>query len=215
MEAGVEADWEFLLRVTHQLAGIVWLGLTFHFNLIHSEYMQEALPDARTDVIRKLVPLGMTWSRWAALVTFLSGFTLLFSSSMRHPGWNVDITIGALLGILMFVNVWFLIWPQYRIACGLVPGDAAVAGPRAQVLSRTNVLFSVSMVLFMVSSAHLPGVMLRDAPWLRLVAAVLLIGACELNAVRGQLWPPLRTVRGQIVSAVLLALLLWVVVHPG
>ena len=149
--------WQFLLRAGHLLAGIVWIGLTYYFNLIQSEYFQEAVPDARVDIIRKLVPLSLSWSRMAALFTFLSGVLLMFGSGEASGGLSLDIAVGALLGTLMFLNVWFVIWPTHRIACGLAVGDAAVAGPRAQLASRTNVVFSLAMLLFMVSAAHLPG----------------------------------------------------------
>lgn len=210
-----QAGLEFLIRAGHLLAGIVWIGLSWYANLIQAEYFPEALPDARADVIRKLVPPTLTWSRGAALLTFLSGVLLLVSTGVASLGWSLDIAVGALLGTLMFLNVVFVIWPQHRIACGLVVGDAALAGPRAQLASRTNVVFSLPMLLFMTSSAHLPGVALAEAAPLAVAALVLIVGVLEINALVGHLWRPLQTVRGQAGSALVLAVLLWGLVRAA
>ncbi len=205
--------WQFLLRAGHLLAGIVWIGLTYYSNFIQSEYFHEAVPDARVDIIKKLVPLSLSWSRMAALFTFLSGALLMFASGAATGGLSLDIAVGALLGTLMFLNVWFVIWPKHRIACGLAVGDAAVAGPRAQLASRTNVVFSLAMLLFMISAAHLPGVALRDASSTTLDAIVIIVGALEVNAILGRIWWPMLTVRGLAGCAAGLALLLWTIVR--
>ena len=205
--------WQFLLRAGHLLAGIVWIGLTYYFNLIQSEYFREAVPDARVDMIKKLVPLSLSWSRMAALFTFLSGVLLMFTSGEPSGGLSLDIAVGALLGTLMFLNVWFVIWPKHRIACGLAVGDAAVAGPRAQLASRTNVVFSLAMLLFMTSAAHLPGVALRDAGQMALEVIVVIIGVVEANTILGRIWPPMLTVRGLAGCTAGFALLLWTIVR--
>jgi uncharacterized membrane protein len=130
-----------------------------------------------------------------------------------HPtrAWTFDITIGALLGTLMFLNVWLIIWPNQKIVCGIVPGDAAAAGPKALLASRTNVLFSGPMLLFMGSSAHLSHGLLGSASAAALGVCVAIIAALELNAIKGKLWPAIATVRGVIHCSIALAVVLWLV----
>ncbi len=102
----------------------------------------------------------MWYFRWAAMFTFLTGVYML---AYRHPGWTLDITIGATMGTLMFLNVWLIIWPNQKIMIasnqqvkggGQALPEAAAAGPKAGLASRTNTLFSIPMLFFMGASAH-------------------------------------------------------------
>ena len=61
------------------------------------------------------------------------------------------------MGTLMMLNVWGIIWPNQKIVIGLKEGDAAIAGPKALLASRTNTLFSFAMLYFMLASVHGPG----------------------------------------------------------
>ena len=67
----------------------------------------------------------------------------------------------------MAINVWFIIWPNQKIVIasatqvaggGEALPEAAAAAPKAGLASRTNTLFSIPMLFFMGSSAHLPSV---------------------------------------------------------
>ncbi|MDQ6972974.1 MAG: urate hydroxylase PuuD, partial [Mariprofundaceae bacterium] len=65
--------------------------------------------------------------------------------------------IGALLGMIMWFNVWFIIWPAQKKILGIVEATAeekAALGKRALIASRTNTILSIPMLLLMASSAH-------------------------------------------------------------
>jgi uncharacterized membrane protein len=145
---------EFLFRWGHVLFGIAWIGLLYYFNFVQGEYFKEATADAKSDATQKLVPNALWWFRWAAFFTFLTGLYLLEAISGRL---NEGIILGALMGTLMMLNVWGIIWPNQKIVIGLKEGDAAIAGPKALLASRTNTLFSFAMLYFMLSSVHGPG----------------------------------------------------------
>ena len=60
--------------------------------------------------------------------------------------------IGAWLAIIMFLNVWGIIWPNQKIALGIKEADAdakAKAGRIAMLASRTNLLLSIPMLVSM------------------------------------------------------------------
>jgi uncharacterized membrane protein len=60
--------------------------------------------------------------------------------------------LGMWLGIIMMVNVWAFIWPNQKIALGIVEADAdakAKAGRLAMLFSRTNMLLSIPMLVSM------------------------------------------------------------------
>ncbi len=187
-----------LWRWLHIVFGVLWIGLLYYFNFVQTEYFKEADPDAKTDALLKLAPRALQWFRMGALLTLLTGLVLLFAI---WPRWNVYIVFGATMGILMFLNVWLLIWPNQQTVIGNAravlngqPADpnAAAALARAGCASRSNTLMSVPMLLFMVSSAHSGGssvsaplVGVEGVP-LNMIIGLLLILLLEANAIWGK-----------------------------
>jgi len=193
---------DFLFRWSHVLFGVAWIGLLYYFNFIQGEYFKEATADAKSDATKKLAPRALWWFRWAAMLTFLTGLYLLAGLGAST---NQYITLGALMGILMFLNVWLIIWPNQKVVCGIVEGDAATAGPKALLASRTNTLFSLPMLWGMLGSKHgtystagMQGVSLADLGFL---IPVILIIALELNAIFGKMGP-MASVKGVIHSSI-------------
>ena len=200
--------FNMLFRWGHILVGITWIGLLFYFNFVQTEYFKEAEEEARKDAVAKLAPRALWWFRWAALFTFLTGVVLLYFITMRL---NLDIIFGAIMGTLMMLNVWGIIWPNQKIVIGLKDGDTAVAGPKAALASRTNTLFSVPMLYFMVSSAHYPhgGYLLAGNMSMEsFYVGLLIILAIEANAIWGKMLTIITSVRDVIVSGFVLAIAL-------
>jgi uncharacterized membrane protein len=209
---------DYLARWGHFLFGITWIGLLYYFNFVQGEYFKEADGAARVDAFTKLVPRALWYFRYAALFTFLTGVYMLV---WRYPGWTLDITIGATLGTLMFLNVWLIIWPNQKILIasnqqvkggGQALPEAAAAAPKAGLASRTNTLFSVPMLFFMGSSAHYAHGGLTSDNNLPFIVALAIVAVLELNAIFGK-QGPLVTVRGVIVSGLVLTAVLWAVVE--
>ena len=200
--------FNMLFRWGHILVGITWIGLLYYFNFVQGEYFKEAEEEARKDAVAKLAPRALWWFRWAALFTFLTGVVLLYFITMRL---NLDIIFGAIMGTLMMLNVWGIIWPNQKIVIGLKDGDMAVAGPKAALASRTNTLFSLPMLYFMVSSFHYPhgGYLMRgDMSMEALYVGLLIILAIEANAIWGKMLTIITSVRDVIVSGFVLAIAL-------
>ena len=175
--------WEMLLRWGHFLAGITWIGLLYYFNLVQTEYFKEAEASAKSDAIQKLVPRALLWFRWGAAATFATGLGIF---AVRGGGMSIDIYIGALLGTIMFLNVWLIIWPNQKIVIasakqvaggGAALPEAAGALATAGLASRTNALFSVPMLFFMGASAHYP----HSFSLVALISALVLILLLEYN----------------------------------
>ena len=62
------------------------------------------------------------------------------------------------LGIIMFINVWVVIWPNQKKALGIVKVDnktKAKSARTAMLFSRTNTLLSIPMLLAMVAAQNL------------------------------------------------------------
>lgn len=170
-----DALGQFVFRWLHILAGITWIGLLYFFNVVQvPAYGEFELPPneatggrARLIAIDKVTRKALWWFRWAAAGTFLTGILIVgltkeyFSQSY---GWqNAAILTGMLLGTIMLLNVWGVIWRCQKVVLAnaanvLVGGqpnpDAAAAGRRAAMASRQNTIFSVSMLWFMVLRGH-------------------------------------------------------------
>lgn len=194
---------DYLFRWGHILAGITWIGLLYYFNFVQGEYFKEAEDAHRSGAIQKLVPRALWWFRWAAMFTFLTGVILL---AYRHQGFSYDITIGATLGTLMFLNVWAIIWPNQKIviasATQVAQGgdalpEAAAAAPKAALASRTNTLFSFPMLFFMGSSVHMTSGLIGDASTVGLATILIIVAVLEVNGIVGK-QGPMTSVKGVI-----------------
>lgn len=204
----MEQLYDMLFRWGHILFGITWIGLLYYFNFVQTEYFKEAEDNARKDAVVKLAPRALWWFRWAAFFTFLTGLVLLHLITQRI---NLDIILGAIMGTFMMLNVWGIIWPNQKIVIGLKEGDAAIAGPKAGLASRTNTLFSVPMLYFMVSSAHYPHggfFFAGDLSFNAFVVGIGLILAIEVNAIWGKMLSVITSVRDVIISGFVLTLIL-------
>lgn len=205
---------DLLVRWLHVLFGITWIGLLYYFNFIQGEYFKEAEPDAKADATKKLAPRALWWFRWGAMFTFITGVILL---GLIHTRLNAFMVVGALAGTFMFLNVWLIIWPKQKIVCGIVEGDAAVAGPKALLASRTNTLLSSLMLLGMLGSGHGGGqatYVVSQGLSAGAMAVLAIIIALEVNAVVGKIGP-MASVKGVIhcsiaLTVVCLALLQFV-----
>lgn len=210
---------EFLFRWFHFLAGVTWIGLLYYFNFVQGEWFKEADPSAKSAAIQKLVPRALAWFRYAALITFLTGLSII---AVRHS-LNLNIVVGSLLGTLMFLNVWLIIWPNQKIVIasakqaaggGQPLPDAAAAGAKAALASRSNVLFSIPMLFFMGASFHLPGpgmMPIQEASMTALGVVALVLAALQLNAMKGKVGP-MASIKGVIHCGVFLAIALYAIV---
>ncbi len=205
---------DYLVRWLHYLAGVTWVGMLFYFNFVQAEYFKEAEPEHRAGAILKLVPRALWWFRWGAMFTFLTGVALL---GYRHQFLTYDISVGATLGTLMFLNVWLIIWPNQQIviasanqvaAGGEALPEAVVAGQKASLASRTNTLFALPMLFFMGSSAHMPSGMMMNASLLSLGIIFGIIALLEVNAIVGKQGP-----MASIVGVIHLGLALTIVLY--
>ena len=200
----------FLVRWGHLLFGIAWIGILYYFNFIQGGYFKQASPEGLADAKAKLAPSALWWFRWGAMFTFITGVVLLMGVSGQKV-MNDYIEVGALLGTLMFLNVWLVIWPAQQVALGMKDGDGPAAGAKALLASRTNTLFSAPMAFCMLASPHLgysaDHLVSANGGGMGLYAAVAIVLVLEANALFGK-QGPMTTVKGVIVSSLVLTAVL-------
>ena len=86
-------------------------------------------------------------------------------------------------------------------------GDAAAAGAKAGLASRTNTLFSVHMLMYMVYSVH-GGNVGMGISMNALYLGLAIIFAIEANAIWGKMIPAIASVRAVIISSFALAIIM-------
>ena len=191
----------YLVRWMHILAGVTWIGILYYFNFVQTEFFKETDAGAKSSAISKLVPRALWWFRYGALLTFISGLAL---AGFLASAVNFYIMICMLMGTLMFLNVWLVIWPAQQIV--IASTDAVIAGgeanpaaagalARAGLASRTNTLFSLPMLFFMGASAHLGGAgrlpmsMDDGVSTLAQALCIVIILGLQINAIKGKQGP--------------------------
>jgi uncharacterized membrane protein len=160
-----------LARWIHYVAGVLWIGHLYFFNWVNLNLQADAKypADMKKVVNPLLATRALYMFRWGAMFTFITGLILagiLWNSAER---WTASIqgaymAMGAIFGTIMWINVWFIIWPRQKLIIGASQGGPAVdpAVPkRAALASRVNTYLSVPLLLGMMGGAHfeytLPG----------------------------------------------------------
>lgn len=162
MQGGVGYDLSFYARYIHVLSGVMWIGLLWYFNFIQIPTMPEIPDEMKPAIGKHIAPKALFWFRWGAMFTLISGVVLAYANGYLiealtlSPG-NLSIGIGMWLAIIMWFNVWFIIWPNQKIALGIIEADAEAkpaAAKKAMLFSRTNTLLSIPMLYCMVSAQN-------------------------------------------------------------
>ena len=230
MDVGLftEEGLVMVLRWIHFFAGVAWIGHLYYFNFVQGAFFAEIDAPVKNQAFSKLVPKALWWFRWGAMGTFLSGVAMLalagkdLGAEFMHTPYGIFISIGSLLGTLMFLNVWLVIWPKQKIlianantviAGGAPNPEAAKVAPQALLASRTNVMFSIPLLFFMGACRHLPLTIPENfSAGPVMGVTTLLILALEFNAIKGKLGP-LTTVKGVIHCGVGLMVVLYTLVE--
>ena len=163
--------YAFVLRFLHVVCGVMWIGLLYYFNFVQIPNMPNIPDDQKPAIGKVIAPAALWWFRWGAMGTIITGLvlaamngyivealTLGLLDTEVVDAKNLAIGIGMWMGIIMFINVWFVIWPNQKKALGIVEVGAeekAAAARTAMLFSRTNTLLSFPMLYAMISAQNI------------------------------------------------------------
>jgi len=154
----------FYIRWLHVLSGVMWIGLLWYFNFVQVPVMGNIPDEQKPAVGKHIAPAALFWFRWGAMGTIVFGLWLA-----AHNGYIWDVLalgagtgsvnytllgFGMWFGIIMWFNVWFVIWPNQKKALGLVEAaddEKPKAAATAKMFSRINTLLSIPMFYGMVA----------------------------------------------------------------
>lgn len=207
----------FVFKWLHIFFGIMWIGHLYYFNFTQGAFMGQTDAPTKSQVQQKLLPIALWWFRWGAMWTFITGLIMLHTAGSigfsLSGDWGVKILTGAAFGILMWANVWFVIWPHQKVVIqsatqaasgGQAIPTAAASAAKALLASRTNTLFSIPMLFFMVAAPHMPIEMDLSKSMTYYIFLALVLAGLEFNALKGKLGP-MTSVKGVITSGFVLA----------
>jgi uncharacterized membrane protein len=155
-------DVNSIFRWLHLFFGVLWIGLLYYLNFVQVPTMPTIPAELKKGVTGFIAPKVFFFFRYAALLTVLTGLTIAFQNGYGHQALalsgegNVNlIGVGMWMAIIMFLNVWVIIWPAQKKILGIVEAtdeEKAKAAPRALIASRTNLLLSLPMFYTMVNA---------------------------------------------------------------
>lgn len=149
-------------RFLHVISAVMWIGLLWYFNFVQIPTMPSIPDELKPAVGKHIAPAALFYFRWGAMFTLVTG---LWLASANH--YIVDaltlaegsrlIGLGMWMAIIMWFNVWFIIWPNQKIALGIIEAEAdakPAAARKAMLFSRTNTLLSFPMIICMIGQQN-------------------------------------------------------------
>ena len=112
-----QTNFLMFLRWIHFVAGIIFQGLGYFFNLIHLPFMKNAGPATGAKILPGLVLPALHWFRWSSVVAVLAGLAYWGSivGSDAHNAGAAPTT-----PLVSFLLIWTLTWAlMYAL---LIPG---------------------------------------------------------------------------------------------
>ena len=169
--------WPYLVRWLHVIAGVMWIGLLWYFNFVSTPTTPKIPAELRPALGKYITPSALFWFRWAAMATIILGLVLAQLNGYMLQALTLDgydpagsfgderstiIGIGMWLGIVMWFNVWFVIWPKQQRALNIADkypslsaDEKAACAKTAGMFSRINTMLSIPMLFCMVGATHL------------------------------------------------------------
>ena len=157
---------DIALRWLHIVFALIWVGHNYANVVKTPRFIPLRIgPDegsARSsDLTRRMHQEHGTF-RYASLVVLASGALMLWNRDiladvLMLQGHHAVIGVGAWIGVIMVLNLWFVLWPHQKKVLGFVPAPATerIRCSRITFLSsRTNTILSFPLIFFMTAGSH-------------------------------------------------------------
>jgi len=181
---GSDAYVQILLRTLHFLAGIIWIGHLYFFNLVNVNLMKALDGPTKGKVIPQLMPRALWWFRWGALITVLVGLAYYATYMLANDAKNERNVAAHGRNVWLILVVWLLI-PTITFAIEMILVKRVKNGwVLAVIIALLVSLMAIAIVCWLVSS--LPIVI--SAPTFAIGIGGAL-GLIMLFNVWGIIWP--------------------------
>jgi uncharacterized membrane protein len=111
-----QAFMRIILRWAHFVAGILWIGLLYFFNLVNVPFQKALDPDTKKKVNPDLLSRALWYFRWGAVVTVLVGLAYFAMYTLKADVNNANVIGGGT------INIWWVLfaWLTYPIVLFIV-----------------------------------------------------------------------------------------------
>jgi len=148
----------------HVISGVMWIGLLWYLNFVQVPSMPSIPVENRGAITKVIAPNVLFYFRYSALATVITGLLVAWMQhfiveALTFQKGFIIIGTGMWMAIVMFLNVWLIIWPNQQKLLGLVPAtdeQKAAAAKPALYASRFNTMFSIGMLYCMVAQQNAP-----------------------------------------------------------
>jgi len=154
-------------RWLHIMGFVIWMGHNFA-NVVQNPTYNPVGPTTPLEAVGERFEAALKREhgvfRYASLVVLATGIFMLW-----HRGTLMDaltlqngqaiIGIGVWTGLLMVMNLWFVLWPHQKKVIGFIPAshDERIRCSRITFLSsRTNTILAFPTIFFMAAGTHSP-----------------------------------------------------------
>lgn len=163
-----------VLRWLHIIGAVLWVGLSFFLNFVLSPAVRRMDPALRPKVLPDILDRAMFWIRWGALFTYITGWVYLIykcygashvgfhgENGLGRTTWGQWVSVGVIIGTVLVVNVWFVIWPAQKkiiawMRAGQAPAQMPALAASSEKVSKINVYLSIPLIFTMAAASHLP-----------------------------------------------------------
>ena len=156
---------DVIARWLHIMGILVWIGHNYASVVTNPNY-KPASADSPLDQLGREFEKALHREhgifRYASIVVVATGLYMLW-----HRGLVIDVLtlnggyavlgVGVWIGVLMLLNLWFVLWPHQKKVIGFIPASHTerIRCSRITFLSsRTNTILSFSAIFFMVAGTH-------------------------------------------------------------
>lgn len=134
-----------LLRWIHLVAGVIWIGLLYFFNLVNVPFFEELDASQKPAVIRGLMPRAMWWFRMSSVVTVLVGIgywqIIVASDAQNAIAAGMSVSSGRVIG--SFFVIWTL---AFFVEMGMLMSPAEVL--------RKGAVFGTVMTIVIIAASY-------------------------------------------------------------
>lgn len=111
-----------LFRWLHIVAGILWIGLLYWFNLVNIPFAATMDGDTKKKVVPELIPRALYFFRWGAVWTWATGFLLLllvfYHGQQMFPSQEQSWTLGSWVMLAVTFFMFFVYDPLAKSGLG-------------------------------------------------------------------------------------------------
>jgi uncharacterized membrane protein len=152
-------------RCLHIAGVVMWMGHNWH-NVVTTPKYRPVLPSDPADAVKDVFISASKREhgifRYASLLVLTTGGLMLWrrdilGEALTLSGASATLGAGLWLGLLMTMNLWFVMWPHQKKVLGFVPATVEERLRCSRITfraSRMNTVLSVPTMFLMVAGAH-------------------------------------------------------------